>query len=525
MEVIVANLQHVHPKIDFLKLQTESISTELNFHFYLLPGEQISPSEISECKSQLENLAPLSVKVFAGDEDFNSLASNASSIGVILESIVSFETSFLEKLVLVFRETEAFCLYSDFNNSSQDIVHEQKLPAWSPIRFESVDYLGSVLAFDLEVFTRSNVGVEVSRNTVIDFAQANKLKISRIPSALYTCNPDLKRNQAIARNLAVPDSVSIVIPTQGLTSANDSLLENCVLGLVKQVGISRIELVIVADEGYDQGVVSRVKEMLPKNFTFKLIEFNETFNFSRKCNLGASQSTGQVIVFLNDDVELVSSDGISQLSRWSLLERVGAVGSQLQFPDGSIQHAGITLLDVKPRNSYLDQFPRVTGLGDLEVPHEVTGVTGACLAITRDKFHSSGGWNEELPNSYNDVDLCLRLNNMGFQSVVLNHLKIIHNESSSRDAEFDLKAFETLKKLWLSELSAERFLRSAEANGIYAGPWGSNHNDRLDFSGNSFSYARHLISSHGFKKLLSAVFGRLTGKTSRLLSIGHSEYL
>ncbi len=521
----MANLHHAHAKIDFLKLQMESNSSISTVHVHLFPGAQITPSEITECKSQLENLAPPDVKVFAGDEDFNSLASNARSIGVILESKVSFETSFLEKLVLVFRETDTFCLYSDFNNSSRIIVHEEKLPAWSPIRFERVDYLGPVLALDLSTYFADAKSHLITREEVISYARINNLRISRAPLPLYNCETQFNRKDKKTEDLPIPESVSIVIPTQGLASANDSLLEKCVEGLIKQVGVASTELIVVADEGYDQGVVSSVKETLPKSFTFKLIEFNEPFNFSRKCNLGASEATGQVVVFLNDDVELLSLDGISQLSRWSLLERVGAVGSQLQFPDGSIQHAGITLQDVKPRNSYLDQFPRVTDLGDLEFPHEVTGVTGACLAISRDIFYTSGGWNEELPNSYNDVDFCLRLNNMGYQSIVINDLEIVHNESSSRDGEFDLSAFEILKKLWPNELSGERYLRSSEANGRYSGPWGSNHNQRLDFSGDSFAYAWHLISSHGFKKLLSAILGRLTGKTSRILSISHSEYL
>jgi GT2 family glycosyltransferase len=525
MEVVVANFQHIHPKIDFLELQLESISSKSLFHVYLFPGEEISSGELSECKSQIEAVTSSTVKIFSGSEYSNSVPSHVKNIGVILESDVIFKDSFFENLVLVFEKTDTFALYSDFIQISEEFQTQRKLPAWSPIRFQAVDYLGPVLVFDLGIFYASNIDSEVSRKGVIDFAKSNELRISRVPSMSYAGKSDFKRKQTTVRNLSAPESVSIVIPTQGLASAENSLLENCVAGIVKQVGITSTELIVVVDEGYDQEVISNVKGFLPKNFTFKLVEFNEPFNFSRKCNLGASEATGEVILFLNDDVELVSADCVARLSSWSLLAGVGAIGSQLQFADGSIQHAGITLQDVKPRNSFLDQFPRVTDFGDLEVAHEVSGVTGACLAISRDKFDICGDWNEELPNSYNDVDLCLRLNAMGMQSVVLNDLKIVHNESSSRNSEFDAEAFRVLKDLWPNELGSESYLRSAHANGDYQGPWGSKKNERIDHSGNYVAYGIHLIREHGLAVTFKQLLSRISGSTRRMNDLPRHEYL
>ncbi len=521
----MANLQHVYPKIDFLRLQLESISSESMFHVYLFPGEEISSNELSACKSQLEAVAPSTAKIFNVSEYSNSVPSHVKEIGIILESNAIFEKSFFENLDLIFANTDTFVLYSDFFHISEDAQIEKRLPAWSPIRFEAVDYLGPVLVFDLGVFSVPNIGVEVSRNLVLDFAKSNELRISRVPSMSYASKSDFKRKQTTVRNLPAPESVSIVIPTQGLDSANDSLLEKCVSGLIKQIGIPSIELIVVVDKGYDQGVVSNVKKMLPKNITFKLIEFNEPFNFSRKCNLGAYEANGEVIVFLNDDVVFASTDSITKLSSWSLRVGVGAVGSRLQFADGSIQHAGITLQDVKPRNSYLDQFPRITDLGDLEVAHEVTGVTGACLAMSKDIFDKSGGWNEDLPNSYNDVDLCLRLNAVGLQSVVLNDLKIVHDESSSRNSEFDVEAYKVLKELWPHELGNESFLRSAQANGDYQGPWGSKKDERIDLKGRYITYGIHLVRKYGVVVTFKQLVSRISGSTRRMNDLPHHEYL
>ena len=521
----MANMHHTPSKIDFLKLQNQAVDSNLQLQVYLFAGKDISPSELFDCKKRLEYLAPPSVKILGTDEHLESPDLEVRKIGIILESLVSFHPIFFEHLFSVFGNTETFCLYSDFWRTTNGEQKEIKLPAWSPIRFESVDFLGPALTFDLSKYLSFATINSVTREKIIEFAQIDNLRISRVPHSLYSGAFEFPKVEVIEGVSDSPETVSVIIPTQGLVSGNNSLLETCVASLVSQIGISTIELIVVVDKGYDLELLSRIKRMLPENFTYKLIEFSEPFNFSRKCNFGAAQATGEVIVFLNDDVELNSADAIAVLSGWANLPEMGAVGSQLQFADGSIQHAGITLNKAKPKNSYLDQFGRDTDFGDLQVPHEVSGVAGACLALRHDVFSMAGGWNEDLPNSYNDVDLCLRLNNMGFQSLLLNHLHIIHNESSSRDAEFDAMAFETLMRLWPNELRGERYLRSDEANGGYGGPWGTHRDERIDFSGDFFGYSWYLISSHGTKKFISAVIGRLSGKTSRLLDLPKKEYL
>ena len=521
----MANMHQTPSKIDFLKLQNQAVDSNSQLQVYLFAGQDISPSELFDCKSLLEYLAPPPVKILGPDEYLESPDFEGRKIGIILESQVSFEPRFFENLFSVFGNTDTFCLYSDFWRTTNDERKEIKLPAWSPIRFESVDFLGPALTFDLSKYLSFATINSVTRDKIIEFAQINDLRISRVPHSLYSGAFEFPRVEVIEDFSDSPETVSVVIPTQGLVSGSFSLLETCVASLIGQIGISTIELIVVVDKGYDLDLLSRIKRMLPENFTYKLIEFNELFNFSRKCNFGAAQATGEVIVFLNDDVELNSADAIAALSGWANLPGMGAVGSQLQFADGSIQHAGITLSKAKPKNSYLDQFRRDTDFGDLQVPHEVSGVAGACLALRHDVFHNAGRWNEDLPNSYNDVDLCLRLNSMGLQSLVLNHLQIIHNESSSRDAEFDSVAFEILKRLWPNELRGERYLRSDEANGRYTGPWGSHRDERIDFSGDFLGYSWYLISSHGIKTFISAAIRRLSGKTSRILDLPKKEYL
>lgn len=526
----MTNLHHRPPKIDFLQLQAVSIDTGESLDIYVFAGGETSPSELANCKSQLESLAPSTIRILDVNDDPISVPREFRRIGIVLESPVTFEKSFLENLVLVFNESDTFCLYSDFCYEDNSGVFDKKLPAWSPIRYQSLDYLGPVLVFDLSVYLDSVYldaipGDSITREQVIEFAESNSLRISRLPIPTYKSWFILNQEKKTARDLSNAGSVSIVIPTQGRVTDDASLLETCFSGLSRQTGVPGLEISVVADEGYDKDLIVRLKAMLPKEFSFKLIEFNEPFNFSRKCNIGAAQASGEIIVFLNDDVELISSDAIAKLSSYAQLDDSGAVGSQLLFSDGSIQHAGITLHDSKPRNSYLDQFPRATDFGDLEIPHEVSGVTGACLAIKHEVFNQVGGWNEEFPNSYNDVDLCLKLNNMGFQSVVLNDLSIVHKESSTRNPEFDAKSFEILKRLWSDELRSELYLRSAEANGEYQGPWGSCHGDRTSLEGRYIFYTIHLVRRYGVVVTFKQIFSRVSGKSKRIFNVTRHEYL
>lgn len=521
----MTNLHRKPPKIDFLQLQADSTGSGESLDIYVFAGGETSPSELADCKSQLEALASSTIRILDGNDDPISVPRELRRIGIVLESPVTFEKSFLENLVLVFNETDTFCLYSDFRCEDNSGAFDKKLPAWSPKRYQSLDYLGRVLIFDLSVYLGTNPGVAIKREQVIEFAESKSLRISRLPIPSYKSSFPLNREKKIVGNLSNAKSVSVIIPTQGVGSDDAPLLETCISGLSRQTGVPGLELIVVADEGYDKGLIVRLREMIPTDFSFKLIEFKEPFNFSRKCNIGADQASGEVIVFLNDDVDLISSDSIAKLSSYAQLDDSGAVGSRLLFSDGSIQHAGITLHDSKPRNAYLDQFPRATDFADLEVPHEVSGVTGACLAIKHEVLNQAGGWNEELPNSYNDVDLCLRLNNMGFQSVVLNDLEIVHKESSTRNAEFDARSFEILKKNWPGALRSEPYLRSVEANGEYQGSWGLHHGERTSLEGRYIAYTIHLIRRYGVAVTFKQLFSRVSGKSKRILNVTRHEYL
>jgi O-antigen biosynthesis protein len=169
----------------------------------------------------------------------------------------------------------------------------------------------------------------------------------------------------------------------------------------------------------------------------QLVEFRHPFNFSEKNNVGALHATGEVLLFLNDDMEAVTDAVIENLIAPLREPGVGATGPKLLFEGSRIQHAGLVYGSGTITHSYYRApHPDLLGAyGELWVNREVTALTGACIAVRRDAFEEVGGFTEELPVNYNDVDFCLKLGHTGHRLLWLHDVVLYHFESISRSSE------------------------------------------------------------------------------------------
>jgi GT2 family glycosyltransferase len=159
------------------------------------------------------------------------------------------------------------------------------------------------------------------------------------------------------------------------------------------------------------------------------------FNFAGLCNAGAALGTEPTLVFLNDDTSIRSPDWLARLSIAASRPELGAVGAKLLYWDHRIQHAGVTLGIGETAGHFGVGVPEADqGWAGRHVSiHEVSAVTGACLAVDRRKFDAIGGFDSEhLPIELNDVDLCLRLGERGWKTVYLPDVSLFHEESASR---------------------------------------------------------------------------------------------
>ena len=264
------------------------------------------------------------------------------------------------------------------------------------------------------------------------------------------------------KNNGLSDEISIVIPSKD----NPKLIETCLSGIKNakiKSGINTIEVVIV-DNGSAEGSRALITDVIKtvscgSEENMKADEYNaelsvyegdggirvkyvykpETFNFSAMCNLGVKLSSGQYLLFLNDDIEITDELFIQKLLYFAKMDHVGAVGCKLLYPgeEGRIQHTGITVLKYPGPSHKLSTFTddKEYYFGRNSGVHDCLAVTGACLMVSREKYFKTGGFHDKMKVGYNDVDLCVSLYENGLMNVVNNDCILIHHESVTRGSD------------------------------------------------------------------------------------------
>lgn len=224
-------------------------------------------------------------------------------------------------------------------------------------------------------------------------------------------------------------AVSIIIPTRDKVH----LLKACLEG-IGRITDTRLEIILL-DNGSREEATRQYYRALTSDPRIRILHDPRPFNFARMCNEGAAAAQFPVLLFLNNDVQPVDTRWLNALIAWTLDASIGAVGAKLLYPDGRLQHAGL-VLGLKGRSGHVEMG--VAGeakgyLGRLATPHEVSAVTGACLAVEQAKFHAVGGFDaDHFPIELNDVDLCLRLGQRGWRTLLVPDSVLIHHESATR---------------------------------------------------------------------------------------------
>jgi GT2 family glycosyltransferase len=222
--------------------------------------------------------------------------------------------------------------------------------------------------------------------------------------------------------------VSVVIPFRD----QPELLANCLRSL--RASTAHDFEVVLVDNGSVEPATKRLLERAVRRPGFHVLDAAGPFNFSALCNAGAAAATGDFLLFLNNDTEVLARDWLEHLTAIAADPRVGAVGATLLYPDRTIQHAGLfPRTDGEWFHPYRGRSANEAGEnGELLRPRCVPAVTAACLLVRRDVFDTLGGFDERFPVTHNDVDLCERLRGRGLLVVVTPGARLIHYESLSR---------------------------------------------------------------------------------------------
>ena len=232
--------------------------------------------------------------------------------------------------------------------------------------------------------------------------------------------------------------MAIIIPNRN----NSELLKRCVRFLEFPNNF-RPELVVV-DNASDEPALDAVYDDLRKRHDARIVQMNQPFNFSCMVNLGVAASKAEVVLLLNNDVEIAVPGLLEQILTNALRPEIGVVGSQLLYPDGTVQHAGMILMPGSEHEHgilarhVLRGAPRTADgyLHQLRTIRNYQCVTGALQAMRREVYQRVGGYDEiSFPVEFGDVDFCLRVRRAGLRVIALPLENVIHFESATRGTE------------------------------------------------------------------------------------------
>ncbi|MBC1240618.1 glycosyltransferase [Nostoc sp. 2RC] len=385
-----------------------------------------------------------------------------------------------ETALLLNKHPEADMIYSDEdkiddNRKLQDPFFK---PDWCPDSFLSRMYtchLGIYRRDLVNAIGGFRVGYEGSQDYDLVLRLTEKTtKIFHIPKILYhwrihpqsaASKPDQKPYAVIAAEKALVDAlarrgedgrvtptrncaghyiirytikdyklVSIIIPTRDL----GDILDKCLTSIFDKTTYPNYEVILIDNGSQEENTANVISKWKQKEFSrFKCYRLDIPFNYSRINNYAVNQAKGDYLLFLNNDIEVITPDWIDAMVEQAQRPSIGAVGALLLYPDNTIQHAGVIMgiggvaghsHKYYPADSpgYFDQILTV---------NNYSAVTAACLMCRREIFEAIGGFEQELKVAFNDVDFCLKVVEKGYKNIYLPHVLLYHYESKSRGHE------------------------------------------------------------------------------------------
>ncbi|MDH6531768.1 GT2 family glycosyltransferase [Aurantimicrobium minutum] len=255
--------------------------------------------------------------------------------------------------------------------------------------------------------------------------------------------------------------ISIIIPTRG--TANDSgraFVVDAVDSIIQKSSYANFEVIIVADDDTPQSVINTIDAF--NSSSVKWVRWSKPFNFSEKMNLGAACASGEYLLFLNDDTEVVSPHWMEDMLSLIGVDRIGYAGALLFFDDQTIQHAGHVYKGGAGHIGFGEKM-RLKDPNQLtHLDRKVSGVTAACSLVSKSLFERVGGFSVEFPGSYNDVDLSMKLALIGVDIAVAGSARLYHFESKSRDATVKKSEILLLQARWRNKIQHDRHYRGLE---------------------------------------------------------------
>lgn len=298
---------------------------------------------------------------------------------------------------------------------------------------EQTKHIGHIpkILYHWRMIPTSTAAGSGAKNYAFDAAmKAKKDMLHRQNTDAYFEEDSEKSISNIVYNLAKEDKISIIIPTRN----HGEDIQKCIDSIYEKSVWRNFEIILV-DNGSDEEASILLFEEYERKYTnFKRLILDIPFNYSKLNNEAVKISTGNLLLFLNNDTEVITEDFLMRMGGHAKQEHTGAVGAFLYYPDDTIQHAGVIGMNNIPGHAFHGFGKKEYGYAArLLLNYNYSAVTAACLMVDKEKFLSVGGFNEEdLTVAFNDVDVCYKLYKKGYFNVCRHDVKLYHYESKSR---------------------------------------------------------------------------------------------
>ncbi|MEK6423143.1 MAG: glycosyltransferase family 2 protein [Burkholderia gladioli] len=229
--------------------------------------------------------------------------------------------------------------------------------------------------------------------------------------------------------------VSLIVPTRDALE----LVRTCLTSVLDKTRYPDFEILLV-DNGSTDPAALKYFETLAADGRIRVLRDDRPFNYSALNNAAVREARGELVGLLNNDVEVISPDWLSEMVSLAVQPEIGAVGARLLYPDGSVQHAGLVLGIQGVAGNAHKHLPRsaLGYFGRASLIGAFSAVTAACLVMRKAVYDEVGGLNEpDLGVAFNDVDLCLRIQAAGYRNVWTPYAELYHHESATRGEEND----------------------------------------------------------------------------------------
>ena len=227
--------------------------------------------------------------------------------------------------------------------------------------------------------------------------------------------------------------ISIIIPNKD--HIDD--LDLCITSIEEKSTWKNYEILVVENNSEQKDTFVYYEELQRRYNNVRILTWKKEFNYSAINNFAVRESRGEYLLFLNNDVEIITPSWMEEMLQICQQKGVGMVGAKLYYPDDTIQHAGVVLGLGGIAGHIMCKANRdeIGYMGRLVSVQEISAVTAACMMMKASVFCDAGGFDEELRVAFNDIDLCMQVRSMGEKIVFTPYAELYHYESKSRGLE------------------------------------------------------------------------------------------